>query len=213
MIERALAPFLAFPRALRGAHFAAAPEQIESFLAAIDLLGPHALADIRRAAHAVFGPGPERHQEFDAVFDSVFLGRAFAAPMAGDPQDLPQAYDAAGFDLEPETGEDEPSGQEASLVERLFARALAAGDRERALLAFRRALPAALPRRRSRRLGGRRGRLADPARIFRQLARQDGELARLPRRRRLPRQRRVLMLIDVSGSMKAGTDGALALAH
>ena len=45
------------------------------------------------------------------------------------------------------------------------------------------------------------------------MLRRDGEITRLPTRRRLSRERRVLMLIDVSGSMKDGTDGALRLAH
>ena len=43
--------------------------------------------------------------------------------------------------------------------------------------------------------------------------RKDGEITRLPRRMRQQRQRRVLFLVDVSGSMKVGTDGALRLAH
>ena len=58
-----------------------------------------------------------------------------------------------------------------------------------------------------------KGRLADARRAFRQMLRQDGEITRLPTRRRQTRERRVLMLIDVSGSMKNGTDGALRLAH
>jgi uncharacterized protein with von Willebrand factor type A (vWA) domain len=53
----------------------------------------------------------------------------------------------------------------------------------------------------------------DPRSAFREMLRGDGEIARLPTRHRRPRQRRVLMLVDVSGSMKAGTEGALRLAH
>ena len=45
------------------------------------------------------------------------------------------------------------------------------------------------------------------------MIRRDGEITRLPTRARITRERRVLMLIDVSGSMKEGTDGALRLAH
>jgi uncharacterized protein with von Willebrand factor type A (vWA) domain len=45
------------------------------------------------------------------------------------------------------------------------------------------------------------------------MLRRDGEVTRLPRRQRTTRQRRVLLLIDVSGSMKSGTEGALRLAH
>ena len=126
MTPRALAPFLAFPPALRAAGFAAAPEQLTTFLQAVSLLGPTGLPDIRRAAHAVFGPAPERKPDFDAVFDTVFLGRAFAAPATGAPEDMPQSWDAGDFDLIPEPDEQDPSGAQATIRERLFTRDLAA---------------------------------------------------------------------------------------
>jgi len=212
MTPRALAPFLAFPQALRHSGFAAAPEQLVTFLQAVGLLGPSAMADIRRAAHAVFGPGPDRKPEFDAIFDAVFLGRAFAAPAEGRPEDLPQSYDAGDFDLIPEPDEDDPSGAQATLRERLFARDLSATP-DLTLRDFARALPRALPRRRSRRLASGKGPVPDPRRAFREMMRKDGEITRLPSRHRRMRQRRVLMLIDVSGSMKSGTEDALRLAH
>lgn len=214
MIPRALDPFLAFPGALRGAGFAAAPEQAESFIAAVGLLGPRSIRDVRRAAEAVFGPAPERRQDFDDIFDAIFLGRAFLAPGEAEAEDeLPRAFDGAELDSVPEPREEDPSGLEATSAERLFARSIAAGDENALLTAFARALPGALPRHRSRRFGPGRSRTADPRRAFRDLMRRDGELRRLPTRRRMLRQRRVLLLIDVSGSMKTGTDGALRLAH
>ena len=51
-----------------------APEQTAAFLAAIELLGPSGITDIRRAAHATLAPPPERRAEFDALFDAHFLG-------------------------------------------------------------------------------------------------------------------------------------------
>lgn len=206
----ALAPFLAFPPALRAAGFPAAPEQTQGFLAAVGLLGPRSIHDIRRAAHAIFGPGPDRAEPFDAVFDAVFLGRLPAGLAEGAAEDLPPALDAGGLDLLPEPDADEPSGAEATRAERLFRRALDPGE---ALSAFARALPAALPRRRTRRFRRAGGNRPDPARAFRQMLRRDGEITRLPTRARRMRQRRILCLIDVSGSMKAQTEGMLRLAH
>lgn len=206
----ALAPFLAFPPALRAAGFSAAPEQTQSFLAAVGLLGPRSIRDVRRAAHAVFGPGPDRAELFDDVFDTVFLGRAFQVPGEGAPEEMPAAFDSAGLDLVADPDEDEPSGGAATAVERLFQRRLAAGEGEGA---FARALPKVLPRRRSRRFRRARGNRADPARAFREMLRRDGEITRLPSRARRLRQRPVLLLIDVSGSMKGSTEGALRLAH
>ena len=213
MTPRALDPFLAFPQALRAAGLPASPEQTESLLAAVGLLGPRSLGDIRRVAHAVYGPGPDRQDLFDVIFDSVFLGRSIAAPAPGDPEELPQSYDAGAFE-ELITPEDEdPSGGEATATERLFAREIAAGNEDAMLRAFARALPRSLPRRRSRRWASGKGRLADARRAFREMMRRDGEVTRLPTRRRTYRERRVLLLVDVSGSMKEGTEGALRLAH
>lgn len=213
MIPRALDPFLAFPAALRRSGLPAAPEQTTSFLAAVGLLGPSSLVDIRRAAHAIFGPGPERRDAFDRIFDAVFLGRTVVAPAEVSPDDMPPAYDGDGFELLPEADEEDPSGAEATGAERLTARALDAMSDDAALRAFARTAPGALPRRTSRRMRSGKGRLADPARAFRQMLRRDGELTQLPTRRRRARQRRILLLVDVSGSMKAGTDGTLRFAH
>jgi hypothetical protein len=213
MIPRALSPFLAFPTALRAEGFPAAPEQAEAFIAAVGLLGPRSIGDVRLAAHAIFGPGPDRREAFDDVFDATFLGRAFLAPGETEGEEERRAYDAGEIDLLPEPADEEPSGREATARERLSFRVLEAEDRDGLLRAFARALPRALPTRRSRRVASGKGRLADPRQAFREMMRRDGEMARLPRRRRIQRQRRVLMLIDVSGSMKSGTDGALALSH
>lgn len=212
-LPQALAPFLEFATALRAAGVAAAPEQTQVFIASAGLLGPRSIGDVRRAAHAAFGPGPDRRAEFDSIFDAIFLGRALAAPAMGEPEEMPQAFDAGDFDLMPESPEEDPSGGDATTAERLFARMLAPDDDDAALRGFARSAPGALPRRRSRRTAPGKGRLADPRRAFRDMLRRDGEISRLPARHRKSRQRRILMLVDVSGSMKAGTDGALRLCH
>jgi uncharacterized protein with von Willebrand factor type A (vWA) domain len=211
-LPRPLAPFMAFGQALRASGFAVAPEQLNTFIAAVGLLGPKSLRDVRRAARATIGPAPERCEEFDALFDEVFLGHALTAEAFGEPEDMPTAYDAGEFEMMPDAGEEDPSGAEASLAERLFARRFD-GDENELLRVFARAVPAALPRRRARRLIGGKGREPDPRRAFREMLRKDGEITQLPRRIRQMRQRRVLLLIDVSGSMKAGTDGTLRLGH
>lgn len=212
-LPRALEPFVEFATALRSAGMAVAPEQVQAFIAGVGLLGPRSIGDIRRAAHATFGPGPDRIEAFDAIFDAIFLGRALSAPAMGEPEDMPQAFDAGDFDLMPESPEEDPSGADATTAERLFARMLGLEDDDAALRSFARAAPGTLPRRRSRRSASGNGRLADPRRAFRDMLRRDGEISQLPTRHRRTRQRRILILVDVSGSMKAGTDGALRLCH
>jgi uncharacterized protein len=58
-----------------------------------------------------------------------------------------------------------------------------------------------------------KGGAVDPRRTLRHMVRRDGEVSKLLRRTRKLRQRRVLLLIDVSGSMKTATEGAMRLAH
>jgi uncharacterized protein with von Willebrand factor type A (vWA) domain len=48
---------------------------------------------------------------------------------------------------------------------------------------------------------------------MREAVRNDGEIFRLPRLNRRPRQRPILLVIDVSGSMKARTEAHLRFAH
>jgi len=213
VLPTAATPFLRFALALRQSGFPAAPEQSEMFLASVGLLGPTSMLDIRRAAHAVFGPAPERRDEFDEVFDSIFLGRSFAAPAEGAPEDMPDAYDGGEFELLPDPDEEEPSGADATQLERLNQRVFDTQDEDATLRLFAKSASRALPRRKSRRTQGGKGRLADARRAFRDMLRRDGEIAALPTRTRRQRQRRVLMLIDVSGSMKTGTDSRLRLAH
>jgi hypothetical protein len=59
----------------------------------------------------------------------------------------------------------------------------------------------------------RRGPFADLRRTLRDSVRNDGEVLRLGRLRRRARPRKLLLLIDVSGSMKARTEENLKLAH
>jgi len=212
-LPRALVPFLGFAQALRAEGFAVAPEQVQAFVAGTGLLGPRSLRDVRLAARATLAPPPDRGEAFERIFDEVFLGRTLAAPAPGGDEEMPGAFDAGDIGLMPEPEDtEEPSGAEASAAERLFARAFGAGEAA-GLAAFRRALPARLPRRRSRRMRSAKTGRADPRRTFRMMLRRGGEISRLPRLRRRPRQRRVLLLVDVSGSMKAGTEGSLRLAH
>ncbi len=216
-LPRPLEPFLQFPSVLRANDFAVAPEQTANFVAAVGLLGPRSMEDIRRAAHATFAPIPERRDEFDAIFRLVFLGQSLGAPVPGEPEDDDEveAFDDRDGSMDPpDLDEAEESGGAPTGAERLFARQFGTVSEIEALRRFRRAAPQMLPRRRSRRLApaSGRGRL-DLRRGLREAVRRDGELVELPALRRRERRRRVLLLIDVSGSMKTQTDEYLRFAH
>src|SRR6202030_2656561 len=97
-----------------------------------------------------------------------------------------------------------------ALVERRFG----TGGPNEALRRRAREAPARLPRRRGyRRMRARRGRWADLRRTLRETARNDGEVMRLGRLKRRARPRKMLLLIDVSGSMKARSEDNLRLSH
>ncbi|MGP3912543.1 vWA domain-containing protein [Nonomuraea sp. 10N515B] len=90
-----------------------------------------------------------------------------------------------------------------------------ASEDDRAVLSLlRRKLPGAVPTVRSRRRRpARRGPWIDVARVCRESWRGHGEIVTLRRRSRPRRQRRVLLLIDVSGSMKQHSSDYLRFAH
>ncbi|RAH98845.1 hypothetical protein DLJ53_24740 [Acuticoccus sediminis] len=212
-LPRAARPLVGFATRLRRAGFAVAPEQTQSFVAAVGLLGPRAMADIHAAALATLAPPPDRRAEFDALYRAHFLGHTVAAPVTSDEEpDVTEPEEGAVEAIEPE--ELTESGAEATATEALAGRAFADLSEADALRHFRRAAPGRLPRRTSRRLvSRRRGDRPDMRRALRDAVRRDGEVVRLPQLKRRTRQRRILLLIDVSGSMAAQTDAALRFAH
>ncbi|MGI9409921.1 MAG: vWA domain-containing protein, partial [Hyphomicrobiaceae bacterium] len=209
-------PFVRFASVLRAGGFPAAPDQTENFVAAVGLLGPRGMADIRNAAVAIFAPPPERRDEFDALFRMVFLGQSLAAPTtSGSDEDDVEAFDSGDWRtelLQPDI--EEQPGMEASTFERLASRQLHAADDTIALRHLRRRAADQLPRQPSRRWrSSRNGRRLEMRRALRQAVRRDGEILELPWLARKSRQRRIVLLIDVSGSMTVQTDQYLRFAH
>jgi uncharacterized protein len=215
-LPAAAAPFVAFAALLRANGFTAGPEQTTTFLAAITLLGPRSLEHIRRAAHASLAPPPEQREEFDALFDAHFLGAVELGRETAEPDadDMRVAEDRPGG-LEPLASDDiNEAGQAATAAEALSLRRFGSAEEIDTLQRFRRALPERLPQRLgNRRMAARRGPGLDLRRAMREAVRNDGEIFRLPRLKRRPRRRPILLIIDVSGSMKARTDAHLRFAH
>jgi uncharacterized protein len=216
-LPAAARPFLAFPALLRAHGFAIAPEQTVTFMAGTMLLGPRSIDDLRHAARATLAPPPERLAEFEALFSSFFEGRATAAPAPGDEETAEETRvrDEGGSVLEPpEAEEAHQAGEAATATEVLSARRPAPLADDRLLLRLAREAPARLPQRRARRRRvARHGDRIALRRALRLAVRHDGELMQLPRLVRRAALRPVLLLIDVSGSMKERTDDHLRLAH
>ncbi|TGQ69824.1 VWA domain-containing protein [Mesorhizobium sp. M00.F.Ca.ET.186.01.1.1] len=211
-LPREAAPFLGFGRLLRRYGFAIAPEQVTGFMQAVTLLGPRSMNDIREAALATLAPPPDRRAEFEAHFQSHFYGNT-SAVSASEADEETRIKDDGGADDEQIKAEHSREGGElSSALEQLSTRDFQRNDN--GLTAFRRKLSAALPARRSFRTvhTHSRGKL-DLRRSLREIVSADGDIPSPLLRRRQTVPRKLLILIDVSGSMKLHTADYLKLAH
>ncbi|TIL56628.1 VWA domain-containing protein [Mesorhizobium sp.] len=211
-LPRAAAPLLGFGRLLRRYGFPVAPEQVSGFMQAVTLLGPRSMADIHEAALATLAPPPDRRDEFEAHFRSYFYGNTVAVVEGEADEETRIKDDGGASDEENELARQEEGGALSSGAEQLSARVFERdGDR---LAAIRRRLAAALPARRSFRTvrTHARGKL-DLRRSLREIVSADGDIPSPLLRRRQTVPRKLLLLIDVSGSMKLYTSDYLKLAH
>jgi uncharacterized protein with von Willebrand factor type A (vWA) domain len=212
---------LGFARTLRHAGVAATPDRVATMLAAVDALGV-APADVYWAGRQTLCAEPDDLPVYDAAFRAYFGGtppqRGRALPVTPA---LPRV--AAPFAAGPPPGaQEEPGGEppevlalSASTVEVLRHRdfaVLSPGERDevRRLLAL--LAPGTTPRRTRRRRPGR-GDEVDPRRTVRRVLHAAGEPTRLATRRRREKPRRLVLLLDVSGSMTPYADALLRFAH
>jgi uncharacterized protein with von Willebrand factor type A (vWA) domain len=214
-LPRAAGVLVSFAALLRANGFAVVPEQTTAFLAAIELLGPRRLEDIHLAGLATLAPPPERRATYDRLFDIHFRGSEAIERTGGEDDEVVRLQEEGrGEDETPLADETNESGLVAARAEALVERRFATGTDNDALRRLSRDAAARLPRRRgSRRMRARRGPWADLRRTLRDSVRNDGEVLRLGRLKRRARPRKVLLLIDVSGSMKGRTEDNMKLAH
>jgi uncharacterized protein with von Willebrand factor type A (vWA) domain len=208
---------LGFTRALRTAGVPVTQDRAHGFLAAIALTGTGSRDAVRRAGRATLCASPEDLHRFEQVFDAWFdpgglpRPRPASGPARARYSDLPETDDGEG---DGEAGEDVVRAA-ASATEVLRHRdvaALGAAEKRRLDAMFATLHPAAPLRRAARHQRWRRGRV-DAARTLRASMRRMGEPAELAFRRRAVRPRRVVLLVDVSGSMSGYADALLRLAH
>jgi hypothetical protein len=214
-LPRAARVFVSFVALLRANGFSVAPEQTTAFLAAIELLGPRSLEHIRQAGLATLAPPPERRTTYDRLFDIHFRGsEAIERTEGEDDETIRLQEEGRGEDEPPLSDEANESGLAAARAEALVERRFAQPSTSDALRRLSREAPARFPRRRGhRRMRARRGPFADLRRTLRDTVRNDGEVLRLGKLRRRLRPRKLLLLVDVSGSMKARTEENMKLAH
>ncbi len=214
---RAAQPFVRFVTILRTHGFAVAPEQTQLFINAVGLLGPRSMSQIYFAAHATLAPPPDRRDEFDALYRLIFLGHSLSAPSSeqSDREDEMRSFDERDGAMEPPVADEiNEVGEQATGAENLTVREFINVTESDALRQFRRIAPAALPRRKTyRRRQAFCGNRWDIRRTLRDAVKRDGEILNIPRLRRKTRQRRIVLAIDISGSMKAQTESYMRFAH
>ena len=141
-LPRAAHTFVAFVALLRGNGFAVAPEQTTAFLAAIGLLGPRSLDDVRKAGLATLAPPPERRATYELLFAIHFLGgEELPGPGAEDDEVVRLQDEGRGEDEPPLADEANESGLTAARAEALVQRRFAQDAPSEALRRLSREAP------------------------------------------------------------------------
>jgi len=215
-LPRAASVLVDFTQVLRMHGFPLGHEQIVMFLGAVQLLGPKCIDSIRHAAHATLAPTADRQAEFDALFHAFFFEEAAVASAAKSlpEKDAPVKDKGSERQEPPEITGANRSGKAATAQEVLGIRQFMIPPDDRALNRLNQEGPQALPRRRGfRKIPRKQGEALDLRRSMRRVVEHDGDVVRLMRQRRKSLRRPIVVLIDISGSMKAHTDNYLRYAH
>jgi uncharacterized protein with von Willebrand factor type A (vWA) domain len=207
-------------RTLRAAGVDAAPDRVHVMADALATLDPGRREDVYWAGRLTMCSRADDLPRYDRVFAAYFGDRPktlVRRPVL--PRIQNQTLALPSTDDHPTGGEEEEEGQTASAAasrtEQLRHRDvkdLSASERAdlyALLAAFR--LPGET--RRSRRLNPALRGPVDRARTARVLLRHGGELDELRRHARSQRPRRVVLLVDISGSMAPYSDALLRFAH
>jgi len=207
-----------FARALRASGVAADATRLATALAALTHVDPLDARQVYWSGRVALCGEPDDLPRYDALFDTWFRGRLpppTAPDSPGRPGSLAQLRSLGGDDGQDAAEDERVLPTAASDADALRHRDLAElSDAEReeinqliALLAPR------LARRRTRRHRPRGRDGLDVRRTVRGMLADGGEIAALARVRARTKPRRLVLLIDVSGSMSPYADVLLRFAH
>jgi uncharacterized protein with von Willebrand factor type A (vWA) domain len=217
----ATAVLVGFARALREAGLPTGPDRVQTFLRALDILGAERRSDVYWTGRLTLCGSQDDLERYERVFAAYFAqqqrppDRVRRVPAPGPVLRVVAAESRAPLDAGEEGAGGPPAAALASSAEVLRHRDMAelsAAERahlRRLLAAFSLSgEPRRTPRLRPARRGG-----VDPRRTVRELLRRGGEPARLRHRAPATKPRRVVLLLDVSGSMDPYADALLRFAH
>jgi uncharacterized protein len=209
-----------FTAVLRGAGLQITTDRVAAFLSALDELDVTSQWQTYWAGRVTLCADPDDLPRYDQAFEAWFGPQRRGGTRVVDERKPPPKL-ASLTPSSSEEGTEEGEGDSttirarASGAEVLRHRDLAeltAAEREhlRRLLALLRPDPPTRPSRRRR--PARRG-APDPGRTLRAALRNGGEVHGLLRRDRSRRTRKIVLLVDVSGSMEPYADALLRFAH
>ena len=209
---------LGFTRALRAAGVPVTPDRAQGFLAATAVLGMDGQRATYLAGRATLCAGPDDLERYDQVFHAYFGSRdglprprPAQSPIAPGFSGLPDAEGTgAGDDADEELVHARASDTE--VLRHRDVAALSNAEKHRLAGLFATLRPRPPLRRTARHQRWHRGQV-DASRTLRDSLRRMGEPADIAWRRRGRRPRRLVLLVDVSGSMSGYADALLRLAH
>lgn len=209
---------LGFTRALRAAGVPVTQDRAHGFLTAVAAVGLGDRQATYWAGRATLCGSPDDLARYDQVFagwfdarDGLPRSRPRENTRAATAHLLPDA-EGAGGDGDTEEDVVRAAASATEVLRHRDVATLDAAEKRRLDAMFARLSLRPPSRRTARHRRSHRGQL-DAARTLRASLRQMGEPAEIAWRRRGVRPRRVVLLVDVSGSMSAYADALLRLAH
>jgi len=210
-----------FARTLRSAGVEASPDRVALMVTAVHALGTGRARDMFWAGRLTLCTSAEDIAVYDAAFAAYFGG---FAPVRGLPLPVPPTmprasvpFGAADTPGAVDRGEAQPvpvamAASDTELLRHRDVAQLTAVEREdvRRMISLLAVGTTVRPGR--RRAPATRGEV-DVARTVRRMLRDGGEPGRLLRRARQPKPRKLVLLLDVSGSMAPYADALLCFGH
>jgi uncharacterized protein with von Willebrand factor type A (vWA) domain len=205
-----------FSTALRASGVPVTSDRTQTFLEATALVGFDDQRATYWAGRATLCSSPDDLDRYDQVFDAWFHGqeRPVTRP-SQEPLSVPQAAleeTGATVGLDAEEPDVHATASASEVLRHRDIAELAASEKARLAALFAALHPRLPSRPASRRTPHHRGEL-DARRTLRRMLQRMGEPGEIAWRRRATRPRRVVLLVDVSGSMSAYADALLRLAH
>jgi uncharacterized protein with von Willebrand factor type A (vWA) domain len=207
---------LGFARALRAAGVPVTQDRTRSYLEATSLVGLDDQRATYWAGRATLCSGPDDLDRYDQVFAAWFMSGDRPSPRTQKDErpSVQAALDEGDGAGEVATDEDslQVMASEAEVLRHRDIADLSATDKAKLAALFETLRPRAPSRAARRRTPWHRGDV-DAQRTLRQMLRRMGEPGEVAWRRPAKRPRRVVLLLDVSGSMSSYADALLRLAH